>query len=125
VDQTGAVVPGAQVTAVNTATGAVRAAISGVDGSVTIVGLSLTGTYKVAVAKPGFSTEDIQDIALRAGETASVRVKLVATGGTSEVTVYGTTEGVRTDPELGTRLDSQTIDETPVLGRKISSLPLL
>src|SRR5207302_3223471 len=47
------------------------------------------------------------------------------TGGKSEVTVYGTTEGVRTDPELGTRLDAQEINETPILGRKISALPLL
>jgi len=73
----------------------------------------------------GFKTEEIRDVALRAGETASVRVRLVATGGESAVTVYGTTEGVRTDPELGTRLDSERIEETPILGRKISSLPLL
>src|SRR5207248_10787480 len=56
---------------------------------------------------------------------ATVRVKLVASGGTSEVTVYGTTQGVRADPELGTRFDSEQIDETPILGRKISALPLL
>ena len=125
VDQTGAVVPGAQVTVVNTATGARRETTAGSNRSVTIAGLQLTGTYKVSVSKAGFTTEDIQDVALRAGETASVRVKLMASGGRSDVTVYGTTAGVRAGPELGTRLDSETIDETPILSRKISALPLL
>ena len=41
------------------------------------------------------------------------------------MTVYGTADGVRADPQLGMRLDSQQIDETPLLGRKITSLPLL
>jgi outer membrane receptor protein involved in Fe transport len=38
--------------------------------------------------------------------------------------VYGTTNGVRSDPQISRRLDSQAIDETPILGRKITSLPL-
>jgi hypothetical protein len=41
------------------------------------------------------------------------------------VTVYGTSEGVRADPQLGQRLDDQTINQTPLLGRKVTSLPLL
>ncbi len=124
-DQSGAVVPGAAVSAVNSATGDARQAVSGGDGSATLAALQLTGAYRVSVAKTGFTTEEVNDIALRGGETASVRVKLTASGGASEVTVYGTTEGVRNDPELGTRLDSRTIEETPLLGRKISALPLL
>ena len=48
VDQTGAVVPGAQVTVVNTATGARRETTAASNGSVTIAGLQLTGTYKVS-----------------------------------------------------------------------------
>ena len=47
VDQTGAVVKDAKVSVVNTATGAVREAVSGSDGSATIPALSLTGTYTV------------------------------------------------------------------------------
>jgi hypothetical protein len=124
-DQSGGVVSGAQVSAVNTATGSARDATSGADGSVTLPALSINGSYNVTVNKPGFRSEGIQAVSLRAGETASVRVKLVATGGRSEVTVYGTTQGVRADPELGTRLDAAQIEETPLLGRKISYLPLL
>ena len=38
--------------------------------------------------------------------------------------VYGTTQGVRADAQIGRRLDSATIDETPILGRKVTTLPL-
>ena len=71
VDQNGAVVQDAKVSVVNTATGAVREAVAGSDGSATIPGLSLTGTYTVSVAKQGFGNEERKDITLRAGETAT------------------------------------------------------
>jgi hypothetical protein len=125
VDQNDASVAGAKVTVANLANGAVRDGMSGLDGSVTLPALSISGAYNVSVSKSGFSPASIDSILLRAGETASVRVKLVVSGGATEVTVYGTTQGVRDDPELGTRLDSARVDATPILGRKISSLPLL
>jgi hypothetical protein len=125
VDQTGAVVRDAKISVTNTATGAVREAISGEGGSATIAALPLTGEYKVTVSMTGFTSEDVTGLTLRSGETATVKVKLVASGGKSEVTVYGTTEGVRADPQIGLPLRSKQIDETPILGRKITSLPLL
>jgi hypothetical protein len=125
VDQNDAVVKGATVSVVNTATGAVREAISGDDGSATIAALPLTGAYKVTVTMSGFTAEDLTGLTLRAGETATVQVKLVASGGTSEVTVFGTAEGVRANPQIGLPLNSPQIDETPIIGRKMSTLPLL
>jgi hypothetical protein len=125
VDQTGAVVQGAKVSVVNTATGAVREADSGSDGSATIPALSLTGSYTVTVSKDGFGDEELKDITLRSGETATLKVKLLVGSQKAEVTVYGTTEGVRADPQLGRRVDGPTIDETPILGRKVTTLPLL
>ena len=126
VDQTGAVVKDAKVSVVNTATGAVRDVISGEDGSATIAALSVTGEYKVTVAMTGFhAAQEVTGLTLRAGETATLKLKLVAGGGNSEVTVYGTAEGVRADPQIGRRLDSPQIDETPILGRKVTTLPLL
>jgi hypothetical protein len=124
-DQNGAVVPDATVSVVNNATGATREVVSGSDGSATIPGLSLTGTYTVGVSKQGFGNEEIKDITLRAGETATFRVKLLVGSQQSEVTVFGTVEGVRADPQIGRRLDSPQIDETPILGRKTTTLPLL
>src|SRR5688572_8751138 len=123
-DDAGAVVPGAQVMVANDA-GLTREVVTASDGVVTIAALPLTGIYGVAVSKEGYSTEGATNIQLRAGETATVRVRLMPTGGTSEVAVYGTVEGVRTDPEIGTRLAAAHIAEIPLLGRKISSLPLM
>ena len=125
VDQTGAIVKDAKISVVNTATGAAREAVSGDDGSATIGALSLTGEYKVTVNMTGFTADDITGLKLRAGDTATVKVKLVAGGGKSEVTVYGTTEGVRANSQIGLPLGSKQIDETPILGRKVTSLPLL
>ena len=119
VDQTGAGVKDAKVSVVNTATGAVRESVSGSDGSATIPALSLTGTYTVGVSKAGFGNEELKDIALRSGETATLTVKLLVGSGKAEVTVFGTAEGVRADAQIGRRLESPQIDETPILGRKV------
>lgn len=124
VDQTGGVVKDAAVTVVNSATGLSRAAASNDAGLATITALPLTGTYSVNVTKAGFTAEDVTDLALRAQETATVKVTLVATGGKTEVVVYGTTQGVRADSQIGRRLESQAIDELPILGRKVTTLPL-
>ncbi len=124
VDQSGAIVNDAKVTVLNNATGATRETASGPDGSATVSALPLTGTYTVSVAKAGFTADDATNLVLRAGETATVRMRLVVTGGKSEVTVYGTEQGVHSDAQIGRRMDSPEIDETPILGRKIGTLPL-
>ena len=125
VDQNGAVVAGAKVLLANRATGATREAVSGTDGTATFAGLSLTGTYTLSVSGQGFANQEQSDIRLRSGETATLKVTLPAGAQTAQVTVYGTTEGVRADPQIGRRLDSPTIDETPILGRKVTTVPLL
>ena len=125
VDQTGAVVKDAKVSVVNTATGALREAVSGSDGSATFSALSLTGTYTLTVSREGFGNEELKDITLRSGETATLKVTLLVGSEKAEVTVFGTSEGVRANPQIGLPLDSPRIDETPILGRKASTLPLL
>ena len=124
VDQQGAVVAGARVVVTNTATGVTRDSVSGPDGSAAISALPLDGSYTVAVSKSGFTADPVTGLVLRASEFATVRVKLVASGGKSEVTVYGTEQGVRGNAQVGRRFDSALIDETPILGRKVTSIPL-
>ncbi|HJP95179.1 MAG TPA: TonB-dependent receptor [Pyrinomonadaceae bacterium] len=125
VDQTGALVKDAKVSVLNTATGDGREAVSGSDGSATFAALSLTGTYKVTVSREGFGTEERDNLTLRSGETATVKMTLLAGSQTAEVTIYGTAEGVRADPQIGLPLRTEQINETPILGRKVTSLPLL
>ena len=120
----GLVVKDAKVSITNNQTGAVREAMSGGDGSASFPALPLTGTYAVTVSKPGFGDESRSGITLRSGETATLKVKLLVGTEKTEVTVIGTDQGVRADSQIGRRLDSATIDETPILGRKITTLPL-
>jgi hypothetical protein len=124
-DQSGAVVTDAIVTVVNEQTGAAREGASAADGSASFPALPLTGTYSVVVSKTGFAQETRGGLSLRSSEVATLRVKLLVTGGTSEVTVFGTGAGVRADPQIGVHIPTEAIDETPILGRKISTLPLL
>jgi len=124
-DQTGAVVTDARVSIINSATGASREAVSGTDGTATFPALSLTGTYKVTVSRQGFGDETREGLTLRSGETATIKVTLQAGSQNAEVTVYGTAEGVRADPQVGLPLTPEQINETPILGRKVSTLPLL
>jgi hypothetical protein len=64
---------------------------------------------------------------MRSGETAKVRVELKLSGidVESNVVVTGTSDGVRTDPIIGQTIQTKRIDETPILGRKLTTLPLL
>ncbi|MFL6228632.1 MAG: carboxypeptidase regulatory-like domain-containing protein [Pyrinomonadaceae bacterium] len=125
VDPNNAFVPDAKVSVVNKANGDTRELLTGGDGSVTAPGLALTGTYTVTVSKQGFGDQELKDVRLRAGETATLRVKLPVGAQEAEVTVFGTTEGVRADPQIGQRLDTTQIAELPILGRKTTTLPLL
>ena len=123
-DQAGLVVKDAKVAVVNNQTGAVREAFTGAAGSASFPALPLTGTYSVTVSKAGFGDESRKDITLRSSDTATLKVKLLVGNEATEVTVIGTDRGVRADAQIGTRLDSKTIDETPILGRKVTTLPL-
>jgi outer membrane receptor protein involved in Fe transport len=123
-DQSGGIVNDAKVLVTNEQTGATREGVSGFEGSASFPALSLTGTYSVVVSKPGFGDESRGGLSLRSGETATLKVTLLVGIEKAEVIVYGTHIGVRADAQIGVRLDSQTIDSTPILGRKVTTLPL-
>jgi hypothetical protein len=93
VDQTGAVVSDARVRVINRENRRnARCRRRVRTGVATIGALPLTGTYTINVSKAGFTADDVTDLTLRAQETATVKVTLVATGGKTEVVVYGTTQ---------------------------------
>jgi hypothetical protein len=122
-DQNRAVIANAEVVVANQVTGQRRDARTDTSGYYTLGGLPLTGKYRLTISRQGFAQQESSDIELRAGEVAVFDVVLVPEGGRSEVTIIGTTEGIRGDsPQLGTRLDLEKIDNTPVFGRKITNL---
>ncbi|HMW01759.1 MAG TPA: carboxypeptidase-like regulatory domain-containing protein, partial [Acidobacteriota bacterium] len=125
-DQSRAAITNAQVVVTNNQTGVHRETTTDEKGNFTCASLPLTGEYTVLVSQSGFAAEEVTDVTLQAGEAASFEITLKPQGENSVVTVSGTTEGVRADsPQLSTRLDLQKIDNTPILGRKVTSLVLL
>jgi hypothetical protein len=125
-DPSGASVPAAGVTLENTATGIRRDTHTDLHGYYTFADLPLTGEYQLAVAKNGFAVKNVEHVRPRAGETAILNFTMAPESGRSEVAVFGTVEGIRSDsPQLGTRLDSTTLQETPIPGRKLTTVPLL
>src|SRR5215218_4217562 len=125
VDQNDAAVPDAKVSVVNNDTGAAREATSGSDGLANFPALSLTGTYTVTVSKQGFANGEAKGIGLRSGEAANVKVKLLVGSQAVDVTVFGDAEGVHSNPQIGLPLRDEQLNETPILGRKSTSIPLL
>jgi hypothetical protein len=125
-DQNGAAIVNAEVTATNQLTGLRREARTDTSGNFTLEDLPLTGKYRLSVAGQGFATKEISDVELRAGEAAFFDVKLTPQLSESSITILGTTDAVQGDSaRLETRLDLEKIDNTPVIGRKMSSLVFL
>jgi hypothetical protein len=123
IDQTHATVPMVQVTVTNAVVK--RTAQTDDSGSYSIAGLPI-GSYDVVAAKQGFAEMKPVKVTLAGGTTADVDLQLDASGGQTQVTVTGAVGEIRTDgPQLGDRLDAAQMEETPLLNRRITYLPLL
>jgi hypothetical protein len=64
-DASGAVVEGAQITAVNTATGLSRSTLSTNTGDFELAALPITGAYTLTVVKQGFETQQYTGVVLQ------------------------------------------------------------
>ena len=95
VDQSGGVIPGADVKIKNNATGAEFATITSERGTFSIPSLS-AGTYTATVSLPGFKQYVIKNVVLLAGSPTTIR-PVMEVGGTSEtVTVQAGAEIMQT-----------------------------
>jgi Carboxypeptidase regulatory-like domain/TonB dependent receptor len=125
-DQTHAAVPGAEVTLTNTVSGLKRSSQTDSAGEFVIGGLPIAGSYIVNAVKTGLASPQLDPITLKGGTTANINLQLDVAGGQMKVTVTGVVGEVRTDgPQIGDRLDSRQMEETPLLSRRITYLPLL
>ncbi|MGH9736460.1 MAG: TonB-dependent receptor domain-containing protein, partial [Candidatus Acidiferrales bacterium] len=125
-DQAGAAVPAARVTITNHLTGWQRSIESDSSGSFSFAGLPITGSYTLTAQKQDFATATLNDLSLVGGTTAEADLRLNVAGAATHVIVTGTVGAVRADePQLGDVLSEQHIQETPLLNRRITYLPLL
>lgn len=125
-DPQGKSIPGADVTLSNPGTGLTKAAKTDSNGDYKFAGLPITENYVVKAEATGFKPAEQHNIELRANQAAVVNFTMTVSGEKSEVTVYGTPGSVTVDSDKVTsRFDVEQIENTPILNRKITAIPLL
>jgi Carboxypeptidase regulatory-like domain/TonB-dependent Receptor Plug Domain len=120
-DERGASVPGASVEIRNIETNYSRSATTDDDGR--FVALSLpSGKYTVTVTKTGFATLVVESANLSVGQALTLPLSMKVSGVEERVTVTAlpTVDTVKT--ESSTTLDSEVVNNTPILGRKFEDL---
>jgi Carboxypeptidase regulatory-like domain len=116
-DPTGAVIPGAQITIKNKATGAEFRAVTASNGTFAIPALD-AGTYTVTISATGFKQAVINDVKLDAGVPGTVRVSLDVGSTTESVVVQGGGEIVQAQTaNITTTLNTNQIANLPLVSR--------
>src|SRR5271169_1399012 len=122
-DNSGAVVSGAEVSVSDPATGFRRKTTSNSDGNYLIAGLG-AATYDVTITAPGFKKFEAERVILRVGEKLRVDTKLVVGKVTSEIIVEGSSVGkVETQSsELAGTITGEQISQLELNGRDFTTL---
>ncbi|WP_446743253.1 carboxypeptidase regulatory-like domain-containing protein [Silvibacterium acidisoli] len=114
VDSSGAVVPGANVTAVETNTNTTYHVVSTAGGGYTLPQVVL-GIYKIDAQKDGFATQEKTGIQVFIGTTSTVNFQLAAGGGSQTVTVSDAAPSLETSTsEMGGVITSKQVLELPL-----------
>ena len=124
-DPQGAVLPGAQVTVTNVATGIATQTTTDRDGYYQAPELPI-GAYKVKVEHEGFKTVETEAYKLEINQAQRIDVR-VSLGAKAEVVeVSGEAAQVETVvPTLGASVTGEAIQELPLNGRNVLDLALL
>lgn len=121
-DATGAVIPGAKVTATNVATNIATATTSNSAGIYSLRFLAV-GTYKVSVSATGFSTEETKPFLLEVSQVAKVDSQLVA-GAKDTVTVSDNIAPILNteNGQISTTISETLINDLPINGHNFAEL---
>src|SRR5580698_6150647 len=124
-DPTGAVIPGAAVTARQAETGLSRSAITDRNGTYVVLELPV-GHYRLEVVSKGFQ-EYVQDgITLNVNETASISPRLALGSEKQQVLVSADAEMIEpTVTSMGKVVQQRELEDLPLNGRNFSQLGLL
>src|SRR5262245_20877088 len=114
VDTSGAVIPGADVSAKHAGSGIVTGTVTNADGAFSLPSLAI-GTYTVTVTLQGFKTVVINNVVMTSAAGANVKATLEVGGVSEQVTVSSSSEIVHTQ--------SSTITQT-INTKQITQLPL-
>jgi len=117
VDESGGVIPGADVTVTNEASGAVRRSVTNADGFFAFASLP-AATYTVKVSITGFNSYEVKGIELRSGDSRSMRQVQLKVATMAE-TVSVSAEVALTPLNSGEKsatLTAQQIENIPIVG---------
>ena len=124
-DSSGAVIPGATVTARNVDTGFLRTAVTDGQGEYRLPSLP-PGRYSVSTELSGFSSETRPDIVLIIEQTAIINFALKPAAISETVTVTGESPIVdTTKSDVSTAISTQQIQDLPVASRRWIDLAML
>ncbi|HXC94464.1 MAG TPA: carboxypeptidase regulatory-like domain-containing protein [Edaphobacter sp.] len=125
-DATGAVIPGAAITATDPSHAVSRAVKSNASGEFTITGLPI-GTYSLTVTSPQFENSIITGIRVDANSDIKEIVKMVTGSTTQSVTVVDTSSTAidAKSATLGTMIDEKLIEDLPIDGHNVVALGAL
>ena len=125
VDDTGAVVPGAQVTIVNQGTGGKVETSTNNQGGFSMAGLA-SGAYEVTITREGFTKFIEKDLFVGPTVVRSVKATLSPGSVTTAVTVEASAASVQTSTStVSNYVAQQQIQELPLNGRNYQSLSAL
>ena len=121
-DQSGAVVPGAQITAVESATNTTSKTVSSSAGEFAFSNLPL-GSYTITVTASGFKGEKVDKVPVTAGATYALPLKLAvaSAGETVEVTADSLSLDTITDTQ-STALPEEVVQNLPNSGRDFTQM---
>src|SRR5438128_9194527 len=121
-DQTGAVLPGVEVTATQTDTGIARTAVTNETGSYVLPNLAI-GPYRLEAALPGFRTYAQTGIVLQVNGNPVINPVLAVGQVTEQVEVQANATLVETrSVGVGQVVENASILELPLNGRQIVDL---
>jgi hypothetical protein len=124
VDQQGASIPGATVTATNAATGFLRTVVSDSVGIYTLTALPV-GSYDVKVELSGFQPTIRKGLVVNLSQTLSVDLSLSVAALAENVTVTGEVPLVQTtNSTVGGVVDVNKIEALPLNGRQFANLAM-
>src|SRR5215204_4575801 len=124
-DSSGAIIPGATITARNLDTGLSRTGVTDAAGEFRLPSLP-PGRYSVSTELSGFSTETRPDIVLIIDQTAIIHFALKPAALSETVTVTGESPIVDvTRSDVATAVSTQQIQDLPVASRRWIDLAML
>ena len=124
-DPSGALVPGAQISAREMATGLTRQTRANADGYYSLPNLPV-GTYNVTVTRTGFKTKVLHGLVLRVDQTAEVDVRMEVGQVSQQITIQGSAPMVETSTtSVGGVVENKQITSMPLNGRHFLQLGLL